>query len=391
MHTPLRYPTTTVGSWPRSPELLRALRDRRYDRIGEEEFDRIADAACLQALEAQHRAGIDIVTDGEMRRDNFYSFVSDKLAGVEMLSLAELLDHVEDKASFEEILGTLDAPASLIMNPTARAKVERQRPLALDELRFLRQHTDRPVKIPLPGPYLLTRAMWVEGLSTDAYPSKEDLAEDVVAILRAELQELAAAGVEYVQFDEPVLTELVFSRRLGARTFMCAALATRRDPEEELAFAVDLINAVVAGISGPNIGLHVCRGNWSTREEVLLAGEYPPLMPWLAKLRVDQLVLEYATPRAGGLDALGAVADREIGLGVVNPRTEQVEPVDEIVGRIDEAARFVPPERLYLNPDCGFGTFSRRPMNTPEVAEAKLANMVEAARVLRKRPAPANV
>src|SRR5690606_15794017 len=98
------------------------------------DFDRIADAACREAIDAQHRAGIDIVTDGEMRRDNFYSFVSDKLDGVEMLSLAELLDHVEDKASFEEILGTLDAPASLIMNPTATSKIARRRPLAMDEL-----------------------------------------------------------------------------------------------------------------------------------------------------------------------------------------------------------------------------------------------------------------
>lgn len=381
------FPTTTVGSWPRSQVVLRALRDRRHGRIGEEQFEQVADEACLQALAAQERAGIDVVTDGEMRRDNFYSFVADTLDGVEMLSLADLLDHVEDKASFEEILGTLDAPASLIMNPTATGKIARRGPLALDEYRFLRRHTDRPIKIPLPGPYLLTRAMWVEGLSTGAYSSKEDLAEDVVAILREELQELAAAGVDFIQLDEPVLTELVFSRRLGARTFMCAALATRRDPEEELAFAIDLVNAVVSGVSGPRIGLHVCRGNWSTREEVLLSGDYPQLMPWLERIQVDQLVLEYATPRAGSLDALGSLRDREIGLGVVNPRTAEVETAEQIAARVDEALAYVSPERVYLNPDCGFGTFSRRPMNTAEVAEAKLTALAGAAETLRARHA----
>src|SRR5262249_12949235 len=126
----------------------------------------------------------------------------------------------------------------------------------------------------------------------------EDLAEDVVAVLKQELSELAAAGADFIQFDEPVLTELVFTQG-QTRTFMCAALAARKDPAEELEFAVGLINRVVEGLNGVRTGLHVCRGNWSTNESTLLSGSYQPLAPYFSRMNVDQLVLEYATPRAG--------------------------------------------------------------------------------------------
>ena len=178
------FPVTTVGSWPRPPELLRALRRKQQEKLSAEEFNRVADAAVLEALRCQESAGIDLVTDGEQRRDNFYSFVAEKLAGVRLMSLAEMLDVVEDKAGFERILQTLDVPAFSIQNPTCFGRISLREPLALDEYQFLRRHTDRPIKIPLPGPYLLTRAMWVKEVTRTVYPTKEDLAEDVVRVLR---------------------------------------------------------------------------------------------------------------------------------------------------------------------------------------------------------------
>src|SRR5699024_5708845 len=153
---------------------------------------------------------------------------------VNMLTVADLLEHVEDKASFEEVLGTLDVPAYSLSNPAVVGKISRKEPIALDEYRFLRKHTDKPVKVALPGPYLLTRSMWIEGLSKEAYPTKEALAEDVVSVLRAELAELIDNGVEFVQFDEPVLTELVFTKKNANRTFMCGALTAKVDTKEEL-------------------------------------------------------------------------------------------------------------------------------------------------------------
>jgi 5-methyltetrahydropteroyltriglutamate--homocysteine methyltransferase len=127
-------------------------------------------------------------------------------------------------------------------------------------------------------------------------------------------------------------------------------------------------------------GVHVCRGNWSRDERTLLAGSYAPLAPWFAQLDARQLVLEYATPRAGRPVSTGG---KELGLGVVNPRTDAVETVATIRRTIEAALLVVPAAAIFLNPDCGFGSFAARPINAPNVAQAKLAAMSEAAREMR--------
>jgi 5-methyltetrahydropteroyltriglutamate--homocysteine methyltransferase len=373
------FPVTTVGSWPRPASVAAAMRAYRQHRIDRAERDRVADEAVVEVLRLQDALGCDIVTDGELRRDNFYSFVVEKLAGVQLMTLAEMLEVVEDKAGFEQLLQTLDVPAYSISSPVCTARLARRMPLTTDDLAFARRHTDRPIKVTLPGPYLLTRAMFVPELTRAYYPDKEALARDVVALLRAELEELRSAGADFVQFDEPVLTEVAFAPG-RTRTFMCAALAARRDPAEELEFAVSLINDVVAGIGGLRLGLHVCRGNWSRDERTLLAGGYEALRPYLQRTQVGQLVLEYATERAGSLVAF---ANKELGLGVVNPRTDDVETPAQIRQAVEQALAHYSAERIFLNPDCGFGTFSNRPMNTSDIASAKVAAMVAAARELR--------
>jgi 5-methyltetrahydropteroyltriglutamate--homocysteine methyltransferase len=165
-------------------------------------------------------ADVDVVVDGEHRRDNFYSFVTDKLDGTRLMSLAEMLDTVDDKAAFEEMLSTLDVPASAIRNPTCTGKLERREPLAAADLAFVQQLTDKPVKVTLPGPYLLTRSMWVSAFSRAGYDDKLALGNDVVRILRDELIDLRDRGAAFVQFDEPVLTEIVMSEDNHKRTFM---------------------------------------------------------------------------------------------------------------------------------------------------------------------------
>jgi 5-methyltetrahydropteroyltriglutamate--homocysteine methyltransferase len=375
------FPVTTVGSWPRPVDVAEAMRAYRHRRIDRGERDRVADDAVVEFLRLQETLGCNVVTDGELRRDNFYSFVADKLSGVRLMTLAEMLEVVEDKAGFEQLLQTLDVPAYSISSPICTARIERREPLTVDDLTFARRHTDLPIKVTLPGPYLLTRAMFVPELTRACYADKEALARDVVALLRVELQELRAAGADFVQFDEPVLTEVAFAPG-RTRTFMCAALAARRDPAEELEFAVSLINEVVTGIDDLRLGLHVCRGNWSRDESTLLRGGYQTLRPYLDRLRITQLVLEYSTDRAGELVAFD---DKEVGLGVVNPRTAQVETPTQIRIAVEKALELYPVERVFLNPDCGFGTFSNRPMNTREIASAKIAAMAAAARDLRGR------
>jgi 5-methyltetrahydropteroyltriglutamate--homocysteine methyltransferase len=380
------FPVTVVGSWPRPPWLLEALRNRQAGRTTFEEFNQVADKAVLESVKYQEDAGVDIVSDGEQRRDNFYSFVVEKLDGAKLMSLAELMNYVEDKEAFDAILRVRDAPAFAIHNTTVVGKVERRQPLALDEYAFLRQHTSKPIKVALPGPYLLTRSMWVKGVSDSAYPTMADLATDIVAILREELIALRDAGCDFVQFDEPVLTDVAFNPEVQERTFMCASMAASSgNPMQELVFALRLMNEILRGVDGVETGIHVCRGNFSRREEALLQGDYEPLLPYLLAMQADQLVLEYATPRAGDMDAFGKQREvREIGLGVVNPRSDEIEDADSVISKVDEALKYFSPDKIYLNPDCGFGTFAERPMNTPEVSFKKLQVITEAAQKLRK-------
>jgi methionine synthase II (cobalamin-independent) len=214
------FSVTQVGSWPRSRELLKALRAKQKNEITREKFNAIADEEVRRCVQIQLDAGVDIIVDGEQRRDNFYSFITDKVEGARLMSLAEMLETVEDKAGFEEMLTTLDVPASAIKNPTCVGTLSRREPLAVQEFQFVRQLTDKPVKVTLPGPYLLTRAMWVGYFTSKIYRDKQEMGDDVVKILREELLDLVKEGCEFVQFDEPVLTEIVFSKENERRTFM---------------------------------------------------------------------------------------------------------------------------------------------------------------------------
>ncbi|HEX5054033.1 MAG TPA: cobalamin-independent methionine synthase II family protein [Planctomycetota bacterium] len=374
-----RFPTSVVGSWPRPRWLLEAMRKQAPDLAD------LRDQATLLAIKQQEDAGVDVLSDGEQRRDNFYSFLTEKLDGVQLMTMADLLDYVEDKAAFEALLQALDVPAFAIKNPTITGRMRRREPLAVCEAEFLRHHTTRACKVALPGPYLLSRSMWVQKLSAEAYPTRESLCDDVVRILREELFELAALGIEVVQFDEPVLTELVFAGKQAKRSFMCAALAAADDPRAELELAVQLVNRVVAGVEGTRTAVHVCRGNWSRQEDVLLSGTYEPLLPSLARMHVDQFVLEYATPRAGPEQLLTQLPARcTVGFGAVNPRTEPTERPGDVAARVRALAELLGEHRIWLNPDCGFGTFAERPVATAEVAIAKMAILAEAAQQLRR-------
>src|SRR6187200_1469220 len=177
------FPVTTVGSWPRPSNVAEAMRAYRHRRIDRAERDHVADEAVIELLRLQETLGCDIVTDGELRRDNFYSFVADKLSGVQLMTLAEMLDVVEDRAGFEQLLQTLDVPAYSISSPICTGRIARREPLTVDDLAFARRHTSLPIKVTLPGPYLLTRAMFVPELTRAYYPDKDALAEDVVALL----------------------------------------------------------------------------------------------------------------------------------------------------------------------------------------------------------------
>lgn len=212
--------TTQVGSWPRSKKMLKALRGYQKNAVSKREYLAVAEEEIRRTVELQEKAGLDIVVDGEHRRESFYAFITDKVAGASLMSLADMLDFVEDKAEFEEMLRTMDMPASAVKNPTCVGKLSRRESLAVADLKFLQQLTDKKIKITLPGPYLLTRSMWVTALTRKAYWNHKRMADDIVKILREELIELRNNGCDFVQFDEPVLTEIIMSEECDRRTFM---------------------------------------------------------------------------------------------------------------------------------------------------------------------------
>ena len=375
-----------VGSWPRPAWLVRALHERLAGRLSEGEFQNCADDAVRLCVAAQLRAGVDVVTDGEQRRDNYASFVASRLDNCQLIPVTDLLPYVTDPAKFAADLAALDVPADQIRHPAVFGKLSRSRSLTGRELAFTRSLTDRPVKVALPGPYLLTRTMGLECVSDKAYPDRESLAADIVTVLREEALQLLADGAAIVQFDEPVLTEVVFTRAAGRRTFMCGALGERGGQAEELAFAGSLLKRLLDGLPRERVALHVCRGNWSRDESVALSGPYTPLVPLLAGLPVGTFFLEMATPRAGELAPLKDLPhDCRIGVGVVNQKLDRVETVNEVTALAEAAVAAFGAGRVLLNPDCGFATFADSPVSSAAVAERKLGVIVEAARALRER------
>ncbi len=373
---------------PRGHEILMARRKLSAGLIDQDTYEKLVDEKTKEVVKLQEDLDIDIITSGEIGRDNYVSFISEKLGGVSQMSMAEMLDYVDDKREFENILNTLDVPASSIKNAICTGKVEYTGDIVASELEKLKSFTNRPVKITLPGPYLVTRSMWLPNVSSNYYDSKEDLGEDIIKIFKKEIKTLQEIGVDVIQFDEPVLTEIVFTEG-RPRTFMCASLSQRKDPTEELEFATHLIKSVMDGIDREKsiASMHVCRGNWSKDESILLTGPYTPLLDLFADINADLLALEFSTPRAGELKSL--LADERIknklilGLGVLNPRFDEKENVDVIYNRAKEALTYINKENLWLNPDCGFATFSNRPVNEYENIRAKVGAMVEARDRLR--------
>lgn len=382
------FNTALIGSMPRGKEILMARRKLSAGLIDNASYEKLIDEKTKEVVRLQEDLDVDIITSGEIDRDNYVSFISEKLGGVSQMSMAEMLDYVDDKREFENILNTLDVPASSIKNAICTGKLEYKGDIVASELQKLKSFTNRPVKITMPGPYLVTRSMWLANVSSNYYDSKEDLGEDVIEIFKKEIIKLQEIGVDVIQFDEPVLTEIVFTEG-RPRTFMCASLSQRKDPTEELEFATHLIKSVMECIDKDKsiASMHVCRGNWSKDESILLTGPYTPLIDLFANINADLLSLEFSTPRAGEIKSL--LADERLrnkiilGLGVLNPRFDEKEDVDVIYNRAKEALAFIDKENLWLNPDCGFATFSNRPVNEYENIRAKVGAMIKARDRLR--------
>jgi 5-methyltetrahydropteroyltriglutamate--homocysteine methyltransferase len=375
-----------IGSWPRPRWMLQAMHDHMEGRLDAASFQLTADDAVRLSVAAQLRAGVDVVTDGEQRRDSYASFVGGILDNCQLIPLTDLLPLVDDPEEFARELRALDVPAAEVRHPAVFGLLGRSKPLALHEMDFVKTLTDKPVKIALPGPYLLTRTMWLECVSDRAYTNRETLANDIVRVLREELACLLAAGVALVQFDEPVLSEVVYSGSVSKRSFMCGALSEKNEIPAELGFARELINAVVAGFPKERLALHMCRGNWTPDEGAALSGNYTPLIETLSGLQVGSLLLELCTPRAGEMEILRAIPDDvRIGVGICNQKHAHIETLDAVLSKGEQAIQLFGKERVLFTPDCGFATFADNPLASEQIAEQKLKVIAAASRILRQR------
>jgi 5-methyltetrahydropteroyltriglutamate--homocysteine methyltransferase len=242
------------------------------------------------------------------------------------------------------------------------------------EVAFLKRITKRRIKATLPSPGLLGERMWDPEKSSKAYPTREDFVRDCVPILRREVDLLRAEGVSIIQIDDPHLC-----------LFVDPAVRSNYDDADKAAdFDVDMVNQVVEGAAGVRLAVHLCRrAGARVRGEAQFQGGYDPILPQLNRLRVHHLTMEFTAPGAGDMAVFRKLReDFEIGLGCVSCHPGQIDSVEAIVARVEMALKHLSPERITLNPDCGFAPGSAAVVSIDEVFQ-KLKNEVQAARRLR--------
>lgn len=366
------FPTSVIGSLPRPKWVIDLLLAHQSGRLSVEALDEAMDKAIGFALGLQETAGIDIVSDGEWRRIGYFEVFAQMVDGFQQAEY-----HTQALAP-EVVPDTdLSAPQQWTLKEFQQALVvERMRysrPIAAGGASFLRERTTRQIKVALPSPHMIGGRLWHPDYSSDAYASRRDFIEAVIPILRREVRALRDVGVDVVQFDDPWLCFFVDPMHR----------ARFADPDAEIERAIDDLNRVVAGIDGIKTALHVCRGNRA--RTVYASGDYEAIMPHLLEADVDQLAMEFAVSQAGDISIFGRFpTDKEIGLGVVDVRGEIADPPGIIVERVEKALKFLAPEQITLNPDCGFAPTSTNPISLEE-AYQKLAAMSQAAGILRQR------
>ncbi|ANK62522.1 hypothetical protein AYR56_10070 [Loigolactobacillus backii] len=386
------FPVSMVGSWPRNPDVLAAIKAIGKPDFSQASLDAVARQQEISVIKMEEQLGLDVISDGELNRDNYASYVAQRFDGIELMDMLRFSDVLGSDCSFaDELINRAGVKLSAINNAVCVGKLGYAQGLTVEDLQFLKQQTKQPVKIELPGPYLLARSIWVPNASMPAYKNQEEMAEDILKLLTKEVQHLQAIGVDIIQIDEPVLTEIVFSAASNSeRSFMCSSLSKKRDKADELAFATDLIKRLFAQIdrSKSIAALHTCRGNWGTDENAMLSGSYAPLVDTFNEISPDLLFLEFSVKRAGDISELydnGLNKTFALGIGSTNPRSSEIENPYDIMARVEKALQYLPKEKIWLNPDCGFGTFSNSVISNAEVAERKMRAIVRAAKLLRKK------
>jgi 5-methyltetrahydropteroyltriglutamate--homocysteine methyltransferase len=358
--------TDVVGSLLRPPELMEARGRLEAGAISPSDFKKVEDRAVDAAVSLQEEAGLDVVTDGEMRRLSFQSPLTEAVDGFGEVTLDAFLwgDWQSDSLGGRSI----ERPDRV----GVVGKLRRRRHMTAEEFSYLRARTTRIAKVSLTSPSLYAN-LWSQEVSRDAYPTLDAFLADVADLYREEVSELARLGATYVQLDAPQYPLLVDPRW---RAFY---EARGWSLEQWLQQGLELDNAVMSGQPGITFGIHLCRGNQMSRW--LVTGSYEPIAREVfGRTDAQRLLLEYDDERAGSFDPLRHVPeDKMVVLGLVTTKSSRRETVAELKERIAAAARVMDIERLSLSTQCGFASSVVGNAVTVEDERSKLRTIAETA------------
>jgi 5-methyltetrahydropteroyltriglutamate--homocysteine methyltransferase len=317
------------------------LKDARVQlesgRLSPAEFKRIEDRAVDEAVAVQENAGLEVITDGEMRRYAFFGHLVEALEGFDRRAGWAITFH--DDAGHE----------SKVERPVVIDKLRWRRQMAVEEFTYLRGRTKKPVKVTLVSAQQAA-AYYDPEKSKGAYPTRDAYLADLVDFTRREIAELTRLGCEYIQIDAPQYAALLDETiREGYRQ-------RGSDPDRMLDATVELDNAIVQGHRGVTFGIHICRGNHKSM--FYASGGYDRIAEKVfGRSKFDRFLLEYDDARSGTFEPLRYLPDdRVVVLGLVSSKKAQLETAANIKARIDEASRIVPLDRLALSPQCGFAS-----------------------------------
>jgi 5-methyltetrahydropteroyltriglutamate--homocysteine methyltransferase len=360
-----RYHAEVVGSLLRPAYLKQARLDLAADRLSLRQFKQIEDRAVDESIALQEDCGVDVVTDGEMRRSSFIGPLTDYVDGLDAIGLETLPWHSASTAETQ-----------LTVPLTVASRLRRRRSLAVEEFVYARARSRLPRKMTLPSPLMLA-LIWSPVFSAEAYPDPFELFTDAAAILRDEIVELAALGCEYIQIDAPELATLVdpMTRR---QVYEARGISTER----LLLEGVDLLNSIAVE-PGVTFAIHFCRGN--NAGHWMAAGSYEAISRRVFErlTRYSIFLLEFDSVRAGNFDSLADVPrDKTVVLGLVSSKSDEMETVEMLTHRFEEAVRHFPREQMALSTQCGFASVAAGNPIQPSTQQAKLKLVADLARRL---------
>jgi 5-methyltetrahydropteroyltriglutamate--homocysteine methyltransferase len=352
-----------VGSFPRPDRLMKAREDFAAKKIAKPELQTVETDCIKEVVAMQERVGIGAITDGEFRKVGWRDFIYEKTEGLSA-------ERAPPSFQFKLYDGTIRQAGG---SPGIAGKLRRREPYSADDFALLKPMTKRPIKANLPTPSSFHFQTGDAQIAKAAYKDRDALLADVNQLFRDEIADLARLGCTYLQLDEVPLAVICDPNNM--------AIVRKRgeDPDELIDDYVDAINDSTRDRpSNMTVAVHMCRGNVG---HGMADGGYEPVAERMfQRLKVDGFFLEYDTPRAGDFSPLRFMPKGKMAvLGIVSTKLPEVESVDALRRRIDEAAKFVPLEQIALSPQCGFSSSASYGRFTPDQVERKLARIVEVA------------